>query len=373
MTRPPAAPSLLQALDASASFQNRIRSVKASLDVDFAWYPYESLSNLVHLSSLLRKMDGDLLELIPNQFMMDLGCGDGELSLFFETLGFSVEAVDCARSSHNGLRGARSLIGAMGSGVRVHELDLDSAAALPAADAGLALCLGLLYHLKNPYGFLERLARCCHYCILSTRVFAGLPAPLGSLPVAYLLHDSELNQDDSNYWLFSQPGLARLLDRTGWSVVASLNLAGHSGNSQASPFGEDQRAFMVLASKAELRGIRMLNGWYGREESGWRWTAPEFSFVIPAAASGARTLCLDAYIPPGLHDSTTLAAVIDGECAGSAPLDGTEFCTIRIPVPARLGSRTLLTVECSLSRAVRTGADKRELGLLLGAVYCAGG
>lgn len=357
--------SLLQALDESAAFQCRLKSVKESLAVDFPWYPYESLSNLTHLSALLRKLDGDLFDWLPNRSLMDIGCADGELSLLFESLGFSVDAIDHAPSNHNRLEGARALIQATGSGVRLHDLDLDGGGELPAPEAGLVLCLGLLYHLKNPFLFLERLARHSHYCLLSTKLLTHLPGISNSMdaqPLAYLLDSSELNNDDSNFWLFTGAALSRLLHRSGWRVLASLELEADA----------DRRVFMALGSRAGLRSIRLLNGWYGREETGWRWTAPAFSFLIPAVAGAAQELCLETYIPPELNGSRSLRTLIEGEFAADCPLDGEEFHTLRIPVPGHLRSRSSLSVECVLSSPVRWGADKRDLGLLLGDIYCSG-
>lgn len=364
------------ALSDSASFLERVRSIKRALDVDFEWYPYDTLSNLSHMSDLLSTLDGDLVDYLPNSVALDIGCGDGEVALFLESCGFSVEAIDFVHTNHNGLRGARRLIGALGSMVRLHNLDLDTGIEFPVGDAGLAVCLGLLYHLKNPHAFLERLARSCHYCILSTKLLTSLqnaPSSLDSLPIGYLVDSAELNDDDSNYWVFTESGLARLLDRAGWVVLATSTLESPVRVFDKSPFRVDKRAFMVLCSKVGLRSVRLLNGWYGVDGSGWRWTAPTFSFLIPAPASPSRIICLDTYIPSGIYNCAALTTTIDGEPAQAQVLDMTEFSTIRIPVPATLGGRTSLSVECTLSHPVRMEPDKRELGLLIGALYCSEG
>lgn len=368
------APSFSSALDGSWSFQSHIRSIKTSLDVSFEWYPYETLSNLPHISALLRNIDGDLVDYLPNRLLMDIGCGDGEIALFFESLGFNVEAIDFARSNHNGLCGVRALIGALGSKVRLHDLDLDSLGELPVRDAGLAVCLGLLYHLKNPFAFMERLAHSCHYCILSTRLLSSLPtAPgrLDSLPIGYLVDTFELNGDDSNYWLFSESGLMRLINRSGWVVLASSTLESERNELVKSPCITDKRIFLLLASKVDLRGFRMLKGWYGEDSAGWRWTAPAFSFIIPAPMKTPREVCLDVYLPPEIYHSVRFVTEIEGVPAYDQALDFLEFTTLRIAVPASLDGRASLTVECSLSRPVRVAPDKRDLGLLVGGVYCA--
>ena len=37
-----------------------------------------------------------------------------------------------------------------------------------------SICVGLLYHLKNPYAFIESLARITRYCIVGTWIFTQL-------------------------------------------------------------------------------------------------------------------------------------------------------------------------------------------------------
>lgn len=373
MTKTPDRLSLSSALDQNVLFLEKIRSLKTSLSASFDWYPYESLSNLLHISKLLREIDGDLIDYLPNRLLMDIGCGDGEIALYFESIGFTVDAIDFAPSNHNGLQGARALIDAIGSRVRLHDVDLDRLADLPVQDAGLALCLGLLYHLKNPYGFMERLAHSCHYCILSTRLLSAhknAPSFLDRMPIAYLLDASELNSDDSNYWLFTEAGLIRLLNRSGWVVLASSTFESTQGEPDASPCVTDKRVYMLLASKVEFRGVRLLKGWHCTDRAGWRWTAPVFSFMVVAPATPYRVINIDAYFPPGIYHSARLVAAIEGAPAVEIDLDQVEFTTVRIPVPTTLDGRTFLTVECSLSRPIRMEPDKRALGLLVGSVYC---
>lgn len=187
---------------------------------------------------------------------MDIGCADAELSLFFERLGFSADAVDHASSNHNRLEGARALIRAAGSAVRVRDLDLDRGGELPAPEAGLVLCLGLLYHLKKPFLFLERLAQHSHYCLFNTKLLTNVPAmaaAVDSQPLAYLLDSAELNGDDSNFWLFTRAALARLLHRTGRRVLASLELEA----------GAERRRGIILLGSRERRSLRFRGEVFG--------------------------------------------------------------------------------------------------------------
>ena len=81
----------------------------------------------------------------------------------------------------------------------------------------MAVLLGVLYHLRNPFYALEELASRASYCLLSTRVARRFPdgsVMPGGVPLAYLLGERELNADETNYFIFSEPGLRTLLQRT---------------------------------------------------------------------------------------------------------------------------------------------------------------
>jgi hypothetical protein len=67
------------------------------------------------------------------------------------------------------------------------------------------------------------------------------------LPVAYLLGPIECNNDNTNYWIFSEAGLRRLLYRTGWVIENYLTM-GHTED--ADPYTEqnDARSFCLIKS-----------------------------------------------------------------------------------------------------------------------------
>ncbi|MEN1727672.1 MAG: hypothetical protein AAGJ52_04455, partial [Pseudomonadota bacterium] len=104
-------------------------------------------------------------------------------------------------------------------------MNLDSQFELLQAQYDLVFFLGILYHLKNPYDVLEHLSEKAKHCFLSTRIARRTqdqPGELEHAPVAYLLNPDECNNDATNFWIFSEAGLIRLLDRCGWSVEASV-------------------------------------------------------------------------------------------------------------------------------------------------------
>jgi tRNA (mo5U34)-methyltransferase len=269
---------------AAARFDGRLAEVKRQIRAGFAWYPYHSLANFDHLERLLCGENRRLLRLIGDDPVLDVGAGDGDVAFFLESLGCRVHAVDHPIPNHNGMAGIRALKEALGSSVEIHAVDLDSQFALPEQQYGLVFFLGLLYHLKNPFYVLESLSKAARYCLLSTRVMRVLP-PAGvsvqESPVAYLLDQTELNSDDTNFWIFSHQGLRRLLKRTNWEVLEFL-LRGESEGSD--PVSRDERAFCLLRSCYALKHCELLRGWHAPEGNGWRWTERTFSVAVPNAA-----------------------------------------------------------------------------------------
>ncbi len=150
----------------------------------------------------------------------------------------------------NGMHGARLLKAALQSGISIHEMDLDSKFSWPRKQYGLVFFLGILYHLKNPFFVLESLARVSRYAFISTRVARFSPDgdPIELLPVAYLVNPTECNNDPTNYWIFSGTGLARLLDRAGWDVLAQMRNGNTSKSDPATAHG-DERAYLLVRSR----------------------------------------------------------------------------------------------------------------------------
>lgn len=217
----------------------------------FEWYPYGTLSNFIPLDRLLTGERRFLLDLIGADPIVDIGAADGDLAFFLETLGCKAEIIDYGPTNFNGLQGARALKAARSSSVAIHEINLDAQFALPHERYGLVFFLGLLYHLKNPFYALEALARAARYCLISTRIARLTPdkrTDFSQAPVAYLLGPAEANNDSTNYWIFSEAGLRRLFERTGWEVCDYLSAGNTVDSDPASPEG-DERAFCLVKSR----------------------------------------------------------------------------------------------------------------------------
>ncbi len=231
-------------------FEQFLTIKKAELAPKSFWYPYHIMSNFTHLDALLTGPNRLLMDLIDGKPVADIGGADGDLAFFLGSLGVSVDLIDHAPTNFNGLRGAGLLKTALSSSVAIHEIDLDSYFTLPPKNYGLIFFLGTLYHLRNPYYVLETLAKSARYCLISTRIAkltTDKKTRLHDIPVAYLLDDREANNDPTNYWIFSEAGLRRILKRTGWQICDFVTV-GNTRDSDPSSLEGDERAFCLVRS-----------------------------------------------------------------------------------------------------------------------------
>jgi tRNA (mo5U34)-methyltransferase len=231
-------------------FRSRLDRIKKdAAPSGFVWYPYDSFANLFLLERLRRQAGLTLAEMAGTRPLLDLGTADGALAFLFDSLGYAVHACDHADTNINRMEGVRRVAAALRSQVKIDDIDLDGGWT-PEQQYGLALFLGTLYHLKNPFAVLERLSAHASYCFLSTRVASwssDRTVELGRVPAAYLLAPDECNGDATNYWVFSPPGLVRLAERCGWMVRASVR-TGARDSDPASNSG-DERQFLLLESR----------------------------------------------------------------------------------------------------------------------------
>lgn len=358
-------PSLVEQ---ATRFRNTIETARKHAAGNFEWYPYHSLTNAQHLDTLLGGAHGYVMEAAREQGILDLGCGDGDLAFFFEAQGYRVTCVDYAPSNHNNLEGFKALRAQLSSKVELREADVDNE--FPAdGKYGLAFCLGILYHLKNPFFVLEHLARVSRYCVLSTRVARflpdGAPMPKGHA-LAYLLGEDELNRDDTNFWIFSEPALRRMLQRTRWEIVEFFS-TGDTAASDTSSLDHDERAFCLLKSHYGHQHLELLSGWHPVEDSGWRWTEKQFAARAESRVGGKHCrLEMRVFAPPLIVEkfgSITLQAKIDG--VEVQPLvmkeEGIHLFIRKIPHPSSTTS-----VVFQLDHAL--GPDTpyaRELGIIV--------
>jgi tRNA (mo5U34)-methyltransferase len=215
------------------------------------WYPYLTLRYIPILEQLLATVGLDLLQLCRGSHgkIADIGSADTDLAFFMEKMGFSVDVIENRLTNFNLLEGARIMKEALGSSVTIREIDLDSQFPLLSQKYDAIFLLGILYHLKNPFFILERLARMTKYCFLSTRIASQTPDGhrLSPYPLVYLLDPQECNNDNTNFWIFSDQGLKRLIKRTGWDLIAYTTTGDTTDSDPADP-DKDQRALCALRS-----------------------------------------------------------------------------------------------------------------------------
>ena len=238
-------------------FKTTLEAKRVELAPPEFWYPYGSMNNLTILDRLLTGPSRNLLRDIEPKRAADIGAADGDLSFFMEMEGWEMSIVDNPPTNWNGLRGAKLFKERTGSAVKIVEIDLDSQFTLDN-HYEVVFALGILYHLKNPFYFLESLSHIARFAFLSTRVtrwsgpidnsVAADRVLLESLPIAYLLGPAECNNDSTNYWIFSEAGLRRLIARTGWQIVNYLKL-GEVENADPFTATNDARSFCLLKSR----------------------------------------------------------------------------------------------------------------------------
>jgi hypothetical protein len=244
--------------------------------------------------------------------------------------------------------------------------DVDAGWPLNGRTFGLAACLGVLYHLKNPYLVLEALARHARYCLLSTRVAQVTVngAAIEREPIAYLLDPLEANNDPTNYWIFSDAGLRRILDRTGWDLL-DFATTGYKRGSNPAAADRDQRAFCLLSSKLPdpWLGCDLEGGWHEMENGAWRWTERTFGVRLAASTSVSATVRLKFILPEAVIRETgplRLTARVEGERLATVVYGSAGEHIYE--QPAGWAGRQSASVRFEFDKALRPPApDTREL------------
>lgn len=337
-------------------YQDLMRQKAGITPRTFEWYPYDSIGNIQNIHALMGDKADLLFDVAGDGPVLDVGTADGDLAFFLESLGFSAHSIDNPTTNYNGMLGIKAMKAARGSAMEILEMDLDDRFEMPERQYPLAFCLGLIYHLKNPLYTLEMLAKHVRHAVFSTRVAAkgqDLPA------LAYLLEGGEMNNDDSNHWIFSTAGFRKALKKSKWEVLEYMSM----------PVSEtgDQRDFCFVKSVFGLGNVELLEGWHEYVPAGWRWTEKKFSFRFEPRPSHTMRIYLF------LHQSilsalgpVTMHVRLDGVDAGSMLMQRAGEYVYRIPITERKESG-MVTIE--LDKATVPGdADQRELGLIVSSV-----
>jgi tRNA (mo5U34)-methyltransferase len=360
----------------ASQFRGRLAEIKRNICLLIGqWYPYDSISSFLIIDEFLKGDLQALRRLAGADPILDVGCGDGDVSFFLESLGCTVRAIDHPPTNNNAMFGVHVLQQALGSHLQIQAADLDKGLDLPEPHYGFTLLLGVLYHLKNPYQILEMLARKSRYCFLSTRIAALAPdkkTRIGDLPVAYLLDEAEINDDPTNYWIFSESGLRRILRRAGWTVRNWRTTGSDAAKSDPVSAAGDSRAFCLLESRLANRSenLSLIRGWHDLEFGAWRWTERRFSVGLAAPLHDEpATLRFRFHLPPpvaALRSSLSLAAAVNGTALPPQTCSGAGDHHYVRSVPASALTPGNVVIDFELDSALGpTAMDRRELGLLV--------
>lgn len=328
-----------------ASLDTHKRAIEQRLGI--TRYPYRTLDNITLLNRLL-----DLGGIaFPSQgTVLDIGCADGDFGFYLSQQGRAVDFADYPETNQNQMQMVQELARTLPGQHTTHTIDIDRG--LAALDSGysFAIALGLLYHLKNPYLFLEDLAMRAGFAAVSTRIVDGAVLPEAKAS-AYLVSDHELGTDNTNFWLFNSAGFTRLVERCGWRVLSRIRF-GNTRTGDSS--GSDAREALLLASRYSVFGnIRFTHGLNRVEFASYRWTQPRFGLECPNLAG--KSLVLDYYLPPDWVEGHEIDVVIEGE---RIPAE-IEDCRATIALPP--SPKALLGVEFEC----RHPRQSAQLGVVL--------
>ena len=362
--------SARQLLQYAEQFNTRLAAAKRTPPGEFPWYPYDTMSDIGVLAPILEDHFADFLTGLEGP-MLDIGCGDGDLSFLFASMGCEITAIDMPSTNYNWMTGVRALRERLDLPVEIRDRDVDSRFELDGGPYGLVLLMGILYHLKNPFQVLEALAKNARYCVLSTRVAARSMS--GTLirdePVAYLLDDREANNDETNYWIFSHAGLLRLVRRAGWRIVSSRTAGCARDSNPASP-DKDERMFLFLRSQlcsAPAR-ITLTSGWTEPGEQKWAWTEKKFSFeVILDESRRPPSFFLRFVVPESVAKASPVKihCSVNGHPAGTEVYHGPGDKLFEKPLPKPVDHRQPMTFHFSVEHMFDPRPDTRDLGIIV--------
>jgi tRNA (mo5U34)-methyltransferase len=163
--------------------------------------------------------------------VLDVGTRDGFFAFECERRGADVIAVDVAPIEQTGFAVARRLLGAHVHYQRRSLWDLS-----PEADGqfDVVLCLGVLYHLRDPLAALDLLRGLCRGTLhletavldpASSRVYGAIGewsrrAPdFDRTPLMQFLPGRAVNDDPTNFWLPNGACLQAMLEESNFAVT----------------------------------------------------------------------------------------------------------------------------------------------------------
>lgn len=262
-----------------AALYDSVRESKEFKDENLMLYDFDILCNVPSLFELFSGEHGTFLDSLTNKTLIDIGASNGDLGFTFSDIGFRVTLLDkshiCSNEKNNAVRQNAPLVASMlakmrQSHVQVLDYNIDGPFdEKPLMNAlsqlkpeqtparyGLGVAFGLLYHLKNPYGFVESLTKVCDYLVIGTWVFSHLSTRIRGFEneqMVYLLKDCELADDPTNYWLFTEKSFETLVERCGWEILNRKVVK--SSHFRSVPKKVKARVFFLLKNKNTTRTV----------------------------------------------------------------------------------------------------------------------
>jgi len=258
-------------LEKRSKLYNIVTSSPEYLASGVQLYPYDIMgANFSIIVDLLEKSGSpDFLSENGIGTVLDLGGANGDLAFVFAGTGCETTLVDLTISYQNSPLAASLINLQLGANVRVIDFSIDGhfdhndlidhtvnlGQFNHKSHSGiydLVICFGLFYHLKNPFAFLESVRNICRYCILGTWLMSYLPdntTRVRETSLAYILGTGELNNDPSNYWIFTDSSFRRIVERAGFSIVSSASAFGREDKmSNPVDVNYGERGFLLLRS-----------------------------------------------------------------------------------------------------------------------------
>jgi tRNA (mo5U34)-methyltransferase len=227
----------------------RIQALK-SAHPEIDWYPFHTewkldliCRHIVHFEA------NEVRSIAERPRIIDIGAADGDLAFMFEMHGCEVVAVEYPPINYNRCRGIEAMKTYLLSNIDLKNINIDFEAIEVSQRNDVAICLDVLYHLKNPIFALVNLLEVSDYLFLSTRIFESIGSTdMRNAPVGYLLKPFEAAKDDpSNYWMFTEKGFETLINRSGWEIV-DRSYFGYEGV-DSHPFRPDKDKRIVCLCK----------------------------------------------------------------------------------------------------------------------------
>lgn len=161
-----------------------------------------------------------LPESLAGKSVLDVGAWDGFFSFECERRGAArVAALDHYSWGGGGWGDFRSFEyarAALQSKVEARKLDIPDLCVEAVGTFDVVLCLGVLYHVDDPFGLLRRLGRICRELLIVETVYAMNLVPV---PVARFLPERAVNNDPTNFWAPNLRCLDLMLRRAGFPEV----------------------------------------------------------------------------------------------------------------------------------------------------------